>query len=113
MQALGNPFPVPRPADAEMTFACAASDHQGLHREETRELAPDTINGLTKRPGKAFGQILVDEKERLNRSDFVFGILKDKKKILEPGREGRSDKFVKAVVLELIAKCLRPGGRVF
>jgi hypothetical protein len=92
-----------------MPFAGGAADHECLHGEKTRELSPDSIDHFTDWAGDSLGQVLADEKERLDTAHPLLLVFQDEKKIIERFGQRGADELVKAVVLALVAKGLTPG----
>jgi hypothetical protein len=58
--------------------------------------------------GHAFGQILPNEKERLNRSHLLLFIFEDNEEIIERFGQRGTDQLVKAVVLAFVAEGFAP-----
>ena len=109
MERLGNPLCIFGSARPEVAFPGATADHQGLHGQETRKSPADAIDRLPHGAGQAFGQILPDEKERLDRSHLLPVILKNDEEIIERLGQRGADQLIKAVVLAFVAEGLTPG----
>ena len=112
MERVGRPLRIFRPANAKMAFARAATDHQRPQFEKTREFVPDAIDCFPHWAGHAFGQILVDEKEWLNRPNLSFAIFQNQEEIFELGRKRGSEKLIEAMIFQLVLERLLPGRRI-
>src|SRR5437868_6058849 len=108
VQRFRRPCRIPGVTGAEMSLARGATDHQRFHGEKARKFPPDPVDRLSHRTRHAFGQILADEKKRLDRPYPPFLVFQNEKEIVEGLSQGRANQFVKAVVLALVMKRLLP-----
>src|SRR5262249_29186523 len=97
----------------KMTFACSTTDHQGLEREEPGKTSPNSINGVAHGTSHAFGKILPNEEERLNRAHLFLRVLKNQKVVIKGVGKSCANQFVEPVILELVLKCFMPRRVIF
>src|ERR1051326_1051158 len=109
MERFGRPRRVFGAAGAAVTLARATAHHQSLQGQKPWKFFANGIDGLAQWPRDAFGKILADEEERLDRAHSAFLIFKHEEMVFEVIGQRSADEFVEAVVLALILEGFAPG----
>ena len=92
----------------EVSFAGRATDHEHPHSHKARPYVANCINQIADLGGRADKHILVENKERLNRTNLAMRILDCKITILESLQDRVFNDLVVSGVLSFVFKSVGP-----